>query len=211
MSRLLMVSWVLIGVGFCGWAVAADALPPSLRTCMKESDATRRLACFDRESAVLAGETAPVAHQAEPAPVRPVAAPAATTATTATAAATAPKPTAAPTAPAAATAGAAAAATQSATDKFGYRGNMARADLDKQKQEESGGEELSAKVTAVETLPNGGLVLTLDNGQMWQQKTADRGIRVKVGDQITIKRGVLNSFLLTSETNKGSMRVARVK
>src|SRR5262245_27748815 len=116
MTRLLMISWMLSGVGFCGWAAAADALPPSLRTCMKESDANRRLACFDRESAVLAGETAPVAHQAEPAQVRPAAA--------APAASAAP---AAPAASAAATAGAAAATAQSATDKFGYRGNMARA------------------------------------------------------------------------------------
>jgi hypothetical protein len=185
---------VLIGVGFCGCATAADALPSSLRACMKEPDAARRLACFDRESALLAGESAPVARQADPAPARPAA----------------PAPTA-PVASAAATAGAAAATAQSATDKFGYRGNMARADLDKKKEAEQGSEELTAKVTEVATLPNGGLMLTLDNGQVWQQKTADRGIRVKVGDQITIKRGVLNSFLLTSDANKGSMRVARVK
>jgi len=194
MNRLQIVSWVLIGVGCCGCATAADALPPTLRTCMKESDATRRLACFDRESALLAGESAPVARQADPAPTRP--------------AATAP---AAPVASAAATAGAAAATTQSATDKFGYRGNMARADLDKKKEVEQGAEELTAKVTELSSLPNGGLVLTLDNGQIWQQKTADRAMHVKVGDQVTIKRGVLNSFLLTSDTNKGSMRVARVR
>src|SRR6188768_3704738 len=107
MNRVLRVSWVLVGVSILGSATAADALPPSLRACMKESDATRRLACFDRESALLAGESAPVARQADPAPTRP--------------AATAP---AAPVASAAATAGAAAATTQSATDKFGYRGNM---------------------------------------------------------------------------------------
>jgi hypothetical protein len=194
MNRVQMFSWVLIGMGFCGCAAAADALPPSLRECMKETDAAHRLACFDRESALLAGESAPVARQAEPAPARPAA----------------PAPTA-PVASAAATAGAAAATTQSATDKFGYRGNMARADVDKKKEAEQGSEQLTAKVTEVETLPNGGLVLTLDNGQMWQQKTADRGLRVKVGDQITIKRGVLNSFLLTSASNNGSMRVARVK
>jgi hypothetical protein len=194
MNRVQVFSWVLIGVGFCGCAAAVDALPPSLRACMKESDATRRLACFDRESAVLAGESAPVAHQVEQAPPRP--------------AATAP---AAPAASAAATAGAAAATTQTATDKFGYRGNIARADLDKKKEWEQGSEELKAKVAEVSTLPNGGLVLTLDNGQVWQQKTADRGMRIKVGDPVTIKRAVLNSFLLTSDNNKGSMRVARVK
>ena len=88
---------------------------------------------------------------------------------------------------------------------------MARADLDKQKEVEQGSEALTAKVTELSTQPNGGIVLTLDNGQIWQQKTGERGVRVKVGDQITIKRGVLNSFLLTSENNKGSMRVARVR
>jgi hypothetical protein len=194
MNRVQVFSWVLIGVGFCGCAVAADALPPSLRACMKETDAARRLACFDRENALLTGESAPVARQVDPAPARSAA----------------PAPTA-PVPSAAATAGAAAATTQSATDKFGYRGNMARADLDKKKEAEQGGEELTAKVTELSKLPNGGLLLTLDNGQMWQQKTSDLGLRVKVGDQVTIKRGVLNSFLLTSTTNKGSMRVARVK
>ena len=194
MNRAQVLSWVLIGLGFCGTAGAADALPPSLRACMKETDSSRRLACFDRESALLAGESAPVAHQVDPAPARSAA----------------PAP-AAPVATAAATAGAAAATTQSATDKFGYRGNMARADVDKKKEAEQGGEELTAKVTAVEALPTGALLLTLDNGQMWQQKTADRGMRIKVGEQITIKHGMLNSFLLTSESGKGSMRVARVK
>jgi len=195
MDRLQMFSWVLVGVACCGCATAADALPPSLRVCMKETDATHRLACFDRESAVLAGESAPVARQADPAPARQAA----------------PAPTA-PVASAAATAGAAAATAQSAEDKFGYRGNMARADIDKQKAiEQQEFEQLTAKVTELETLPNGGMMLTLDNGQIWQQKTADRAIRVKVGDQVTIKRGALSSFLLTSATNKGSMRVARVR
>ena len=88
---------------------------------------------------------------------------------------------------------------------------MARADLEKKKEAEQGSEQLTAKVTEVATLPNGGLMLTLDNGQIWQQKTADRAVRVKVGDQVTIKRAVLNSFLLTSDASKGSMRVARVR
>jgi hypothetical protein len=179
---------MLVGMGVFGCATAADALPPSLRACMKEADATRRLACFDRESAVLAGESAPVAKQA--APVAPAAAPAAS---------------------AAATGGAATAATQSATDKFGYKGNIAREEIDKQKavEEESGA--LTAKVSAVSALPNGGLVVTLDNGQVWQQKTADRGMHIKAGDQVTIKHAMMGSFLLTSDTVNGSMRVSRVK
>lgn len=192
MKRAQMFSWVLIGVGFCNCAAAADSLPPSLRTCMKESDATRRLACFDRESALLAGENAPIARQAEAAPARP-SAPAAA-------------------APAASAGATAAARGESAEDKFGYRGNIARAELDKKKEaEQQGFEQLNAKVAELSTLPHGELQLTLDNGQVWQQKSADRALRLKVGDQVTIKRALMNSFLLTSESVKGSMRVARVK
>lgn len=194
MNRAQVFSWVLVGIGVFGCATAADALPPSLRACMKEADATRRLACFDRESAALAGESAPVARQVEPAPPRPAA----------------PTPSA-PVASAAATAGAAAATAQSATDKFGYKGNIAREELDKQKQAEEASGTLTAKVAEVSAPPNGGLVVTLDNGQVWQQKTADRGIHIKVGDQVTIKRATLGSFLLTSDTVNGSMRVSRVK
>ena len=194
MNRAQLFCWVLVGTAVCGSAMAADALPPSLRACMKEADATRRLACFDRESAVLDGESAPVAKQAEPAPSRPAApAPAASVASTA------------------ATAGAAAATTQSATDKFGYRGNIARNDIDKQKEAEQGSGALTAKVTEISALPNGGKLVMLDNGQVWQQKTADRGMHIKVGDQVTIKHATLGSFLLTSDTVNGSMRVSRVK
>ena len=193
MNRAQSFSWVLVGVGFLGCATAADALPPSLRACMKEADATRRLACFDRESATLAGESAPVAKQAAPAPAASASAASATPAA------------------AAATVGAAAATTQSATDRFGYKGNIAREELDKQKAEEEASGALTSKVTAIATQPNGGLVVTLENGQVWQQKTADRGMHIKVGDQVTIKHALMGSFLLTSDTVKGSMRVSRVK
>jgi co-chaperonin GroES (HSP10) len=193
MNRVLKVSWVLVGVSILGSATAADALPPSLRACMKEADATHRLACFDRESATLAGESAPVAKQAAPAPAASASAASATPAA------------------AAATVGVAAATTQSATDRFGYKGNIAREELDKQKAEEEASGALTSKVTAIATQPNGGLVVTLENGQVWQQKTADRGMHIKVGDQVTIKHALMGSFLLTSDTVKGSMRVSRVK
>lgn len=193
MNRLQVWSWVLIGAGYCGFAAAAEALPPSLRACMKETDGARRLACFDRESALLAGDGVPPAQQVDPAPARP--------------AATAPAaPVAAP-----AAAATAAATDQSAQDRFGYRGNMARAELDKKKAEEPQTDQLIAKVTDLVMLAHGQLLLTLDNGQMWQQKTADRALRLKAGDQVTIKQATLGSFLLSSEGTNGSMRVQRVK
>src|SRR5215207_4905092 len=131
MHRARMVSWLLIGVGYWGYAAGADALPPSLRACMQETDAARRLACFDRESALLAGDSAPSARQVDPAPARPAAA--------------------APAAPVASAAATAAATDDSAQDKFGYRGNMARADLDKKKAEQES-DALTAKVAELATL-----------------------------------------------------------
>jgi hypothetical protein len=195
MNRAQKFSWVLIGVGFCSYAAAADTLPSSLRACMKETDAARRLACFDRESALLTGEGAPVARQVDPALAQPA------------------SPAPARAAPAASAAGSAAVAatTQSADDKFGYRGNMARAELDKKKAEEQQSDQVTAKITELATLPHGQLLLTLDNGQVWQQKTADRALRLEVGDQVTVKRATLGSFLLTAEGNNGAMRVQRVK
>lgn len=197
MNRLQLFSWVLVGMGFGGCAIAADALPSSLRTCMSETDAASRLACFDRESARLANDS--VAHESAPAPRQPDP-PAA------------PPPAHAAAPVAAATTKPAAAAAESAEDKFGYRGSIARAALDKQDAaERQEYEQLTAKVAELTTLPHGELQLTLDNGQVWQQKPGDRAMRVKVGDEVTIKRGSLGSFLLTSSTAKGSMRVTRVK
>ncbi len=197
MDRAQLVSWVLVGMCAWGSAPAAEALPPTLRVCMSESDAARRLACFDRESARLVKDNAPTARKSDPR----VAAPAATAAVPAATAPAAATPAPAATAP----------ASSSPQDKFGYRGNIARAEIDKQsEQERSQAEVLSAKVTELSTLAHGEVLLTLDNGQVWQQKRGDRGMRIKVGDDVTIRRATLGSFLLTAKA-KGSMRVSRVK
>lgn len=195
MHRAQRVSSVLVGMCVWGSAIAAGALPPSLRVCMSESDAARRLACFDRESARLMQDSAPTARKSDP----PAAAPAAAAVPAATAsAATTPAPAATAPAP-------------STQDKFGYRGNIARAEIDKQSEEErSQAEVLTAKVTELSTLAHGEVLLTLDNGQVWQQKRGDRGMRIKVGDDVTIRRATLGSFLLTAKA-KGSMRVSRVR
>jgi hypothetical protein len=159
---------------------------------MSESDAARRLACFDRESAQLVKDSTSTARKSAPPAAAPAAAAAAPAATTPAPAANAPAP--------------------SPQDKFGYRGNIARAEIDKQSEEaRSQAEVLTAKVTELSTLAHGEVLLTLDNGQVWQQKRGDRGMRIKVGDEVTIRRATLGSFLLTTQAAKGSMRVSRVK
>jgi hypothetical protein len=112
-----------------------------------------------------------------------------------------------PTAPAAVTPAATTAVTLAAApaaeEGFGYRGSTAA--------EPTGPEQMTAKLTEVSTLPRGELVLTLDNGQVWIQKSADRPMRLKAGDEVTIKRASLGSYLLFSDAAKGSMRVTRSK
>jgi hypothetical protein len=183
MNRLHLCISVLTIASLPGHAGAAEALPPTLRACMSESDDARRLSCFDRESARLAGD-----QRAAAAPV----------------AAAPPSP------PVAASAATPAAPDTSPEEKFGYRGSIAREEFDRRQAEERKFEQLTAKITELGTLPRGELLLTLDNGQVWAQKAADRALRLKVGDEVTIKRASLGSFLLTTAAN-GSMRVTRIR
>jgi hypothetical protein len=55
---------------------------------------------------------------------------------------------------------------------------------------------MSATVTAIEKRPRGELVVTLDNGQVWAQKSAERYFPLEVGDPVAILAGSLGSFRL---------------
>lgn len=55
---------------------------------------------------------------------------------------------------------------------------------------------MSATVTAIDKRPRGELVVTLDNGQVWAQKSADRYFPLEVGDPVEILAGSLGSFRL---------------
>lgn len=54
----------------------------------------------------------------------------------------------------------------------------------------------SATVKAIDKRPRGELVVTLDNGQVWAQKTAERYFPIEVGDTVEILAGALGSFRL---------------
>ena len=59
--NMILCAWCALAVAV---AAKADTLPPSVRACIGEADATLRLACYDREVARLiapAGTFAPVA------------------------------------------------------------------------------------------------------------------------------------------------------
>jgi hypothetical protein len=167
-------------------AAAAEEIPARLRACTSEQDDARRLSCYDREM----GHTPPPAASAGAAPATTLPAP--------------------PAPPVATTAPVVAPAPASTEDSFGYRGTIARKEMDRQREAEEATEELVANVKEMGALPRGERVITLDNGQVWVQKGQEKVVRLKVGDQVTIRRASFGSFMLSPPSGQ-AIRVTRVQ
>jgi hypothetical protein len=112
-------------------------------------------------------------------------------------------------APAAAAATAAAVVPLSKEERFGLRGDL-KQEKAKQAPELAELQELRATVTKVAAKPHGELVLSLDNGQVWYEIQANSGIRVKTGDQVTIRSGALGSYSVVAPNGRSS-KVTRVR
>ena len=81
--------------------------------------------------------------------------------------------------------------------EFGVAGSqIARQREAAQPAKEQQPQRLTAKVTAIANKPHGELIVTLDNGQVWTQKTAGPYFPLKVGDEVTISAGTLGSYRL---------------
>jgi hypothetical protein len=65
---------------------------------------------------------------------------------------------------------------------------------------------LHQKVVAATYAPDGRLTVTLDNGQTWRQVDTDR-TDVRPGDEVTIRPGLLGSYLLTGDRDGRAVRV----
>jgi len=153
--------------------------PGAFAHCASITAADERLACYD--SLARPKPSSPPAATAAPSGGTRTAHAAATPAARSVAVATA--------APAAAAAGAAATGTNADTAKsFGLTQHTAPI--------EQGPDRINAQATRVDTDRNGNVHLSLDNGQVWIFNAPEALIRV--GDTITIKRGALGSFLLTT-------------
>jgi ABC-type enterochelin transport system ATPase subunit len=81
--------------------------------------------------------------------------------------------------------------------------------MDRQRVEEAT-KALVSTVSEITTQPHGERVIALENGQVWMQKSLENVIRIKVGDQVTIRRAALGSFMLSPPSGQ-SIRVTRVK
>jgi hypothetical protein len=69
---------------------------------------------------------------------------------------------------------------------------------------------ITGNVAEVGRQPTGGLVVTLENGQVWAQSESLTKARVAPGDEVTIRKATLGSYMLVAP-NKVSMRVRRVR
>ena len=69
---------------------------------------------------------------------------------------------------------------------------------------------IRASVASVERGGYGKLVVTLDNGQVWQQKGSEK-FQLREGEAVVIERGALNSFFLSKADGTRRLRVSRLR
>jgi hypothetical protein len=70
--------------------------------------------------------------------------------------------------------------------------------------------EISARVVEVQSRSDGGVLIRLDNGQIWMPVDQKRALVVRAGDTVRIVRGALGAFRMVS-TDQRSSRVRRVR
>ncbi|MCL4781212.1 MAG: hypothetical protein KJ049_13555 [Gammaproteobacteria bacterium] len=70
-------------------------------------------------------------------------------------------------------------------------------------------ETLDTAISSVETRASGKLLLTLQNGQRWEQIDG-RPPGLAAGDQVRIRKGAFGSYLLYKQSGGRSMRVRRI-
>jgi hypothetical protein len=181
------LSLVLFALGL-GWQVAHAA--DTAGRCVAIDDDRARLACYDEAHGRTASSGAGVPAAAAGA-VAATAATGATAATTTSAAASVARPPAP--------------SPEQATQSFGLSAERVLGPR-------QGPTEIKAKVTAVQASEvTGRAVVTLDNGQVWQQVEATTAPkRPRAGDVVVIRKASLDSYLMVTP-ERGSARVRRVR
>ncbi len=92
-------------------------------------------------------------------------------------------------------------------DDFGLDGRKTAGQVDEPK----GPDEMQARIAKLDAQPRGEYVLTLDNGQVWQQKEYDWHLAFSVGDEVIIKRGLMKSYRLQLKDNNRTTPVTRIR
>ncbi len=196
MSRPIPRWWVccLLATGAVQ-PVDAQSVADQLKLCSAETDPARRLSCYDR----VAGQPAATTTTEGAAPLpKPATMPPTVPAASAPAA-SAPAPSAAAAQPAKS------AGASSNAAEFGVSNGPLAA-----KQQTKSLKSISAVVANVTARPRGELVVTLDNGQVWQQLAAVDYFPLKAGDAVEISSGALGSYVLSAPSRR-STKVTRIR
>lgn len=69
---------------------------------------------------------------------------------------------------------------------------------------------IEAHLVRLSAAPDGRLVFTLDNDQVWRQLLAEGDLLAKQGDDVSISRGLLGSFWLQIKSGRGC-KVSRLR
>jgi hypothetical protein len=179
---MIRASVPVTGLLFVITAVAAE---PDLSECLQEQSDAGRLACYDR---VAIGESEDGQRVPDGATSAEQPAPAIVAG------------------PAGQDSDVAAREAVDQVDNFGMNDRIAE-----EKSEASPPlDEITATIVAIETRRYGERILTLDNGQVWEEEQPQTRVRLEVGDLVRIKAGALGSFKLFGST-KRSTRVERVR
>jgi hypothetical protein len=63
---------------------------------------------------------------------------------------------------------------------------------------------LGARIAAIEVRRNGERIFTLDNGQVWAEKSPSPSLHLEVGDRVTVKSGLFGSHRLFGSGKRSS-------
>jgi hypothetical protein len=192
--RILRVSAACALVGFaCGtppaYAQVQDlqAVVTGMRACAAEQDDARRLSCYDKQFR----QGALTSSRADPATAPDAASSRSSTA-----------PSAGPPAISAAP------ASLTPEQRFGLNAQLERKEHGTATQPPQL-DKLRSRIAAVSYKLRGEAVVTLDNGQVWEQSDTDSRVPLQPGDAISIRRGSLGSFWLSAP--KAGFRARRVR
>jgi hypothetical protein len=176
---------VLLAVPFAHYVAAEQPLAPLL-ACRALVDAAARLACFDRESALLGAGAATTYPGTAALPA--AGAPAAAAAPPAVVAAPALDP----------------------KQQFGLPERTVISEEVAAGRRAADAIKIEARLSSVSSGANGHAVFVLDNDQVWRQLANGDDLLARPGDTVTISRAALGSYWLKMANGRGC-KVSRVR
>jgi hypothetical protein len=101
-------------------------------------------------------------------------------------------------------------ASSSAEQMFGMADGLPQEDRSENAKRREQLSSITARVQSLRTLEDRTLLIELDNGQLWRQRSSDVTLALREGDEVTISRAALGTFRLTTPARRFA-RVNRVR